>query len=269
MWAAAAALAGIAATTLADEPAQSGGQTSATRPSTNPAGTFSIQGTVKVGQGFDFGSPDLSRVVVYLDSDPKLDAIPLPSDRPCVAQINKAFVPNFTVVPKGSQVEFPNWDHIAHNVFSRSPAAPSFDLDRYPYGQSKMRQFDKVGVVQIFCNVHPFMRAIIVVTPNMYFTRADADGHFHIDGVPAGSYQVCAWDERCATMKQPVEVGTSGGGEIAFTLDEDRGSILENDPPRHGDNYGVDRGLGEKRERLGLPVVRDSHPAPTSAPSEK
>lgn len=56
-------------------------------------------------------------------------------------------------------MEFPNWDNFRHNVFSKSKAAPPFDLERYPYGESKSYQFTKLGVVQIFCNIHPNMRA--------------------------------------------------------------------------------------------------------------
>jgi plastocyanin len=238
----------------------------AAAPTTQPA-TYSIHGVVSAGDGFSFEKPDLGRVAVYLDSTPALDAASLPADRPQVAQINKAFVPNFLIIPKGADVEFPNWDHIAHNVFSRSAAAPAFDLDRYPYGQSKTRKFEKVGVVQIFCNVHPFMHAIIVVTPNIYFARCSDDGHFQIDGLPAGQYQISAWQERCATVHQTIDVGPGHDQDITFTLAEDHDSIIANDPPRHGDNYGVDRGLGLKREPLNLPVVQDSHPAPTSAPS--
>src|SRR5262249_15996809 len=131
-----------------------------TAPTTQSAGV-AVHGRVTVSGGFALQKPDLTRVVVYLASDPTLDAIPNPVEHPTVAQKNKAFVPNFIAVDRGTSVEFPNWDNFDHNVFSRSKAAPAFDLDRYPRGQSKTRTFDKVGVVQIFCNIHPSMRAIV------------------------------------------------------------------------------------------------------------
>ena len=244
--------------------------TSADAPSTQPASTQpsvgTIQGRVSIGGGFDFQKPDLSRVVVYLASDPVLDAMPIPSERPQVAQQHKAFVPNFLAVPCGTWVEFPNWDHFDHNVFSRSKAAPAFDLDRYPYGQSKSRQFDKVGVVQVFCNIHPFMRAMIVVTPNKFFTRADSEGRFEIKDVPPGQYDLVAWQERCGEQHHPIRVVAGQAPELSLVLDENRASILANDPPERRGGYGVERGLGVKRERLDLPVVKDAHPAP---PPEK
>lgn len=237
----------------------------ATRPAALQPATFTVQGKVSAGGGFDLQRPDLARAVLYLASDPVLDAMPSPPERPTVSQRNKTFIPNFLVIARNTVVEFPNWDHFDHNVFSRSKAAPAFDLDRYPYGQSKARQFDKVGIIQVFCNIHPYMRAMIVVTPNKFFARADAEGRFQIEGVPAGRYELVAWHERCGELRTPIQVGPESDRAVDLVLTENRASILANDPPeRHGAGYGVERGLGVKRERLDLPVVKDAHPAPTA-----
>jgi plastocyanin len=243
-------------------------QVPATPPSTIPAGT--IRGHVSIRGGSLFQRPDLSRVVVYLASDPKLDGAFGPTTRATVAQRDKSFVPNFLVVPRGTEVEFPNWDHFDHNVFSRSAAAPAFDLERYPYGQSKTRVFDKLGVVQVFCNIHPAMRAVIFVTPNTLFVRADRDGNFQIAGVPAGSFEVVTWHDRCEEQRQTVQVDPDHPTEIEFKLRESRERVMETVDERvtgEGSAYGVERGLGVKQERLDLPVVHESHPAaPESKP---
>lgn len=233
----------------------------ATRPTTNPM-LFSVSGRVSIASGLDLQKADLSHVVVYVASDPILDALPLAPGRQEVAQRNKSFVPNFLAIQRGAEVEFPNRDRFDHNVFSRSKAAPAFDLDRYPYGQSKTRMFDKIGVVQVFCNIHPSMRAIIFVAPNKFFTRADAQGRFELGGLPAGKYELVAWQDRCAEERQTIELGSGPVAEINFTLGESRRNILANDPPERHGGYGVERGLGIKREPLNLPVVKESHPAP-------
>jgi plastocyanin len=247
-----------------------GAENTATTQSASSSSTgvmYSLHGQVKAGANLDLHKIDLTRVVIYLESDPVLDSVPIPSEHPAVAQKNKEFIPKFIVVPKGTVVEFPNWDHIAHNVFSRSAAAPAFDLDRYPFGQSKSRQFQKIGIVQIFCNIHPSMRAIVFVTPNIFSSRADKEGQFEIKNLPAGHYQVTAWQERCKPLHQPLNVGPGGNAEITFNLEEDRDSIISNDPPKHA-GYGVEHGLGVKQEQLNLPVVKDAHPAPSPTPCE-
>jgi len=236
-------------------------QEATTQTSTRPSG-LTLRGSVKISGDWDLQKPDLTRVVVYVASDAVLDAPKAPREHATVMQKKKAFVPNFLVIPVGTDVEFPNWDSFDHNVFSLSKAAPAFDLDRYPRGQSKTRTFEKVGVVQTFCNIHPEMRAIIFVTPNDYFSRADAAGKFEIKNVPPGHYEIVAWQERCGEQRQAVEVRPGDGPEITFMLSENRKSILANNPPVHDRSYGVERGLGVKRERLNLEVVKDSHPAP-------
>jgi plastocyanin len=250
------------------EPATQPDVVAATQPTTQPTfATGSAHGKVTWSGSITLDQPDFSRAVVYLSSDPLLDQLSAAPAMQTCAQKNKEFIPNFLVVSKGTLVEFPNWDHISHNVFSRSAAAPAFDLDRYPYGQSKSRTFDKVGVVQLFCNIHPWMRAIIFVTPNRFFARVGADGTFKIDQIPAGHYEISIWQERCAVQKRQIVISPGQDADADFALNEDRDAIIANDPPRHDAQYGVARGLDVKRERLNLPVVTDSHPAPTTDPS--
>lgn len=235
-----------------------------TRPTTAPTG-FAIAGNVQIHAQLDLQKFDPTRVIVYLDTDPRLDALPPPSEHAVIAQKNKEFVPKFLAISKGTAVEFPNWDHISHNVFSRSAAAPAFDLDRYPYGVSKTRTFAKVGIVQLFCNIHPQMRAMVFVTPNPFFTHCDRDGDFQLTGIPAGHYTLAVWQERCGTRRMPIDAGPGQDSAFSLSLSEDRDSILANEPPARRDSYGIERGLGIKREKLDLPVVTESHPAPASS----
>lgn len=248
---------GLAAFALSDSP-------TATQPSTRPQGV-SLKGKVEISALWNLHKPDLAHVVVYLDSNPALDAVTPVATAAEVAQRDKAFVPRFLVIPRNTTVDFPNWDHFDHNVFSRSKAGPGFDLDRYAYGMSKSRQFQNAGVIQVFCNIHPEMRAIIFVTPNPFFARVDEQGNFEIPGVPAGEYDLIAWNDRCKQQQQHISVSLDQPPPLSFTLEEDRRSIFTYDPPEKN-SYGVERGINAKRQRLDLPVVQDVHPAPQPPP---
>ena len=79
-----------------------------------------------------------------------------------VSQKNRAFAPKKLVVKAGDSVKFTNDDPFAHNVFSLSDVK-SFDLGSYGQGQAKSVLFDKPGMVEVECAVHPDMKLVIEV----------------------------------------------------------------------------------------------------------
>jgi plastocyanin len=81
-----------------------------------------------------------------------------------IAQKNKEFTVTTLKIKVGDVVKFPNQDPFFHNVFSLSDVK-TFDLGSYPQGQSKSVTFDKAGVVEVECSIHPAMKAKIEVGP--------------------------------------------------------------------------------------------------------
>src|SRR5207248_1353937 len=77
---------------------------------------FSIKGTIVIKSGLEAQKPNLTRAVVYLNSNAKLDATPPPAAPAIMAQRDKTFVPSFMVISSGTTVEFPNEDDYDHNV---------------------------------------------------------------------------------------------------------------------------------------------------------
>ena len=49
--------------------------------------------------------------------------------------------------------------------------------------------------MNVYCNVHPNMSAVIHVLASPYFTFADANGNFSFADVPPGHYEAVAWNE--------------------------------------------------------------------------
>lgn len=130
-------------------------------------------------------------VVVYLEGVPgRVPASAREAKR--IVQRDLAFSPELTVIVKGSSVEFPNNDHVFHNVFSLS-RTKRFDLGLYRSGDSRTVRFSRPGIVDVYCNIHPEMVAKILVLPNVHYARVDGSGSFRISGVPAGTYRLVAW----------------------------------------------------------------------------
>jgi plastocyanin len=161
--------------------------------------------------------PDRMRSVVYLETAPRGAFEQTEAGRAVMDQHNETFVPHVLAITTGTTVEFPNSDRIFHNVFSLSKTA-QFDLGRYPTGRSKSVRFDRPGVVRVFCEIHSHMNAFILVFSHPFFAMTDSDGHYRIDNVPPGGYNVVAWNEGTSSDPSPVSVPRGGVAELDIAL---------------------------------------------------
>ena len=62
------------------------------------------------------------------------------------------------------------------------------------------------------------MNAYILVFSHPFFALTNADGRYGIDRVPAGTYNVIAWNEGTASEPQSVMVPDGGIAELDFQL---------------------------------------------------
>ena len=158
---------------------------------------------------------EIANVIVFV-ADAPADAS-LPGGRATIGQRDEAFTPRVLAVGRNAIVEFPNLDPFFHDVFSLSRAA-TFDLGRYPQGQTRERRFAKTGIVKVFCNIHSDMSATLMVFDHRLFAMPAPDGAFLIDDVPAGSWKLNAWHERIGATTKTVHVVAGETARVEFTL---------------------------------------------------
>jgi plastocyanin len=159
--------------------------------------------------------PEMRSVVVYLKDVPFTAA--LPATRTQIKQTEESFSPRVAAVTKGSTVDFPNFDPYFHNVFSLSGAG-TFDLGRYPEGQSRSRQFTRPGLVKVYCHIHSQMSATILVLDHPYFAIPDEGGQFTIPQVPAGEYTLVGWHERVGEQTSRITVTSARSTRVSVSL---------------------------------------------------
>jgi plastocyanin len=167
-----------------------------------PIGTSAYAPRAVTGQAAP-GTPEMQNVLLYLKGVAATG--PLQTSRVQIRQQGESFSPRVVAITRGSSVDFPNFDPFFHNVFSLAPAA-TFDLGRYPDGQSRTRQFTKAGIVKVYCHIHSQMSATIVVLDHPYFVTPDADGRYRIREVPPGHYTLIGWHERVGEQQTPIVV---------------------------------------------------------------
>jgi hypothetical protein len=161
-------------------------------------------GTVTVDVTTTTGIKAADAVIVF---DP-LDATPPPSHgKAIIDQVNKQYVPRVTVVRTGTEITFPNSDHIRHQVYSFSKPN-KFTLKLYAGSPPTPVTFDQPGLVVLGCNIHDHMVAFVGVVDSPYFVKTPASGTAELN-MPAGRYRMRVW--------HPNEIGAAPSREIAVS----------------------------------------------------
>jgi plastocyanin len=173
------------------------------------AGAGTISGRVT-------GSGDASPVLVYVEKGPS-DTRAAAAPKREVVQRNSQFQPEAVWVRSGDAVDFSNRDNIYHNVFS--PTEPnSFDLGLYRGGLKKSVQMQGVGEVDVYCNIHPDMKAKILVVPPGSRVADVVDGTYTLTDLEPGSYTLVAWSAAHEPARSQVELKAGQSAHVDFVL---------------------------------------------------
>ncbi len=196
------------------------------------AGAATIAGQVEMkGAGEDGSRAVPSLAVVWLDSIPAKTETDLalgpksgmfgwfgkrkPPPTPRLSQVNSQFSPRVVHVPAGRAVEIANSDRIWHGVFSVSrPGA--FEVGKRAPGKVDTVTFDRPGVVQVRCDLHPNETAYIVVTPNHASVQPGENGEWRLPKLPNGNYVLRAWAPGRPELRRDVEI--SKKSQVSLTL---------------------------------------------------
>lgn len=171
---------------------------------TGCAGRATLLGTVVPPDGKTAGLQD---AVVY--------AVPTGGEAPegkvmhrQVAWTRKGFTPRELILKDNTRVTFRNEDSVYHNAFSLSPAMP-FDVGRFGPGESRSVLFDRPGVFEVFCELHPDYSGVIVVVPRHEAAHPDSRGRVRLP-LAAGTYTVTVWHPVYGVLSRTVRVPRSG-----------------------------------------------------------
>lgn len=109
-----------------------------------------------------------------------------------IVQRDKTFIPQITIVPRGTAVSFPNEDTVRHHVYSFS-AVKQFEIKLYVGTPTEPVVFEQSGVAVLGCNIHDEMIAWVVVLDTPYYASTDTTGTVNLSQVPAGDYALRVW----------------------------------------------------------------------------
>jgi plastocyanin len=136
------------------------------------------------------------------------------------------YSPHINVVNPGQKVLIKNSDKTLHNVNSQSKVNDSFNSAQ-PAGVPDIEKtFTKAeDPFYVKCDVHPWMKAWIMVADHPYYSVTDENGKFKIDNVPAGEYEIVFWQEKLSNL--PKKKYQKPANNLMITIDEE-GSTIAN-----------------------------------------
>jgi plastocyanin len=148
---------------------------------------------------------------------PKVPAEPVELD-----QLGCHFTPHVLVVPVGGTLRFANSDETNHNIHTYPKKNTAINKNVAAAGTTD-QVLDKAEAFEIKCDIHPWMKAHVIVTDATQWAVTAADGSYKITGVPAGEYELSWWHEELGkgkTEKIKVEAGKATALEHKVSLEK-------------------------------------------------
>jgi hypothetical protein len=123
-------------------------------------------------------------------------------------QKNCEFIPYAQVIHQDQALVIKSSDPVNHNVRYSAFRNQPFNQILAPNGQLEVKLVAERLPMQVACDVHPWMKAWILVLDHPFFAVTGPDGSFQINGVPAGQQNVVVWQEKVGFVNPEKGRGT-------------------------------------------------------------
>lgn len=131
------------------------------------------------------------------------------------------YVPRVVGVMPGQKLVVKNSDGTFHNVNGQVQGGKSlFNKPHEPKGadlalEAKASAGD---VIDIVCNVHPWMHSYALVQDHPYFAVTGEDGAFEIKGLKPGTYTLEAWHPTLGAKSLAVKIGVGAKATVTARI---------------------------------------------------
>jgi len=153
---------------------------------------------------WDKESGALGNCIVWLKG--VSNSVKAPSDPVVLDQKGCVYKPHVFGIQVNQTLKIQNSDKAAHNVHTMPDGLKNFTgknsgLKEWnkstPAGIPATTKFEKSQDLPFYvkCDIHPWMRAWILVQDHPYFAITDENGNYTIKDVPPGEYEIVCWWE--------------------------------------------------------------------------
>jgi plastocyanin len=156
----------------------------------------------------------LKNVLVHIVGAPATEP---PTTPVTLVQDNCMYRPRVLGLVAGQTLSIKNADNALHNVHTYKGTTTVFNVAQVPNAPDIEKKFTDAGaLLKLKCDVHQWMTGYVWVQNNPYFAVTGDDGKFEIKGVPAGKYEIIAWQERFGEKKGELTVNPDKTSEVKF-----------------------------------------------------
>jgi hypothetical protein len=171
----------------------------------------------KVSQALLVGSDKgIQNIVVFLPDILQGQPQEKPGKNPVLDQKQCEYHPHIQIFPVGSTLDILNEDSVLHNIKTEPGSKTSFNIAQPRFRKKIEKSFDSSDIVRVECNVHGWMRAVLVVSGHPYYTLTDAHGAFTLADVPPGTYTLKLWHETLGEQTKEMTVHPNEEVKVAF-----------------------------------------------------
>ncbi len=163
-----------------------------------------VCGTSKPDESLEVKDGGIKNAVIWFLDVP--EAKPDKALKQKLDQQGCSFVPHVLAAPLGSTVDVINSDKALHNVRAQAGDVKLMNYAMPIPGHIVPTKLKKEGIFKVNCDVHPWMRAWLLVLPTTKYAITDENGAYRIEGVPAGKHKIKIWHERLGEKEFEVEV---------------------------------------------------------------
>ena len=148
-----------------------------------------------------------------------------PAEALVLDQKECTYLPHVSGIVAGQKLKVHNSDGTFHNVrgtvagksiWNKPHAMGAPDLDLAPETHAG-------DIVEVQCDVHPWMHAYIAVHANPYFAVTKEDGTFEITGLEQGDYTIESWHPKLGLRTMKVVIGRGARGTVNARLSYKQG----------------------------------------------
>ena len=138
-----------------------------------------------------------------------------------LAQSGCRYDPHVVGIQVGQPLLVRNDDPLLHNIHALPFANQVFSFGQPAQGQEGRVWFKTPEVmVQVRCDVHPWMTAWIGVLDHPYFAVTDSAGAYALPELPPGFYTVEVWHEAYRSVAKRIELNPGEETVLNFRLDD-------------------------------------------------